>query len=328
MRGVAIVAVVAYHVGEVMTATFAGTPEVYRWFGFSLTFVRMPLFVAISGYVYALRPVVASQRGAFVRGKAKRLLVPFVVVGVGTWVVHGLIPGAPGGPLSEAWQPLVRPYLHMWFLGAMLLIFAATVALEALRAMDTPRGWGLTLLGSVVVCTGVMWRFWPAAKDSPIAWFNVIGAARLMPFFLLGLGLRRFAADAGRLRISTPLSRLCVAAVVLVGIVVQLAWYGSIDARLHPGTPVMMLGGLAVAILAFRWRRTLPVMAWVGNLAFPIYLLHALSVTLCVQFMPPERMSSHHVAFVAWVVVGVGLPIGINTLARRSSWGRMIIGAR
>ena len=67
LRGLAILLVVAGHViGIDATGGMkVADDSLWRYLYASLQYVRMPLFTAISGWVYALHPVAAHEAGTF-----------------------------------------------------------------------------------------------------------------------------------------------------------------------------------------------------------------------------------------------------------------------
>jgi len=77
-RGLACLLIVWFHVieGLVARGDVTASIEAYTSFNSYIKFMRLPLFTFISGYVYALNPVLPSHWMIFLRKKAKRLLVP------------------------------------------------------------------------------------------------------------------------------------------------------------------------------------------------------------------------------------------------------------
>lgn len=324
LRGLAIALVVAYHVGSQLTRTNPGVPETYRWLGYSLAWLRMPLFAAISGYVYALRPVQDGGLGGFAWGKLRRIGVPFIVVGAGYWLIPALMPDAPGGPPEQIWRAWLLPFLHMWFLGAMLLVFAAVALLDRAGVLHTRRGWGSTLVVGIAVSSIVASPTWPLPGVEPLRWLNALGATMLFPFVVLGVGVVRFGHAWRDRTLLVPLAALLVGCVVWQ----QAAWRGWVDTPMIRGAPIMAIAGLAAVVLAFTLRRTWRPLAWLGNLAYPIYLLHILGVDIGIVWLPVERFGSHHVAFVVWVVVALAVPLTVNAALYRFGWARLVLGLR
>jgi fucose 4-O-acetylase-like acetyltransferase len=84
LRGIAIMMVVICHVVlDHKNPLYPNSPGLLEWLQhlcLSTEYVRMPLFTVISGFVYALRPAAARGAVEFVRGQARRLIIPFVFV--------------------------------------------------------------------------------------------------------------------------------------------------------------------------------------------------------------------------------------------------------
>lgn len=106
LRGLAILLVVAGHViGIDATGGMkVADDSLWRYLYASLQYVRMPLFTAISGWVYALHPVAAHEAGTFMFKKARRLLLPMVCVGTLYFLIQYITPGTNRtGELAEIW---------------------------------------------------------------------------------------------------------------------------------------------------------------------------------------------------------------------------------
>ena len=98
---------------------------------------RMPLFMFVSGYLMVfttmMRPGPGKSVSEFTKGKIKRLLLPFFVLSLVTFVPRSLMGNMADEPLSLSWSSLVESLLihdklvisFFWFLQAsfMLLVF-------------------------------------------------------------------------------------------------------------------------------------------------------------------------------------------------------------
>ena len=104
-------------------------PHPLRYLYVWIDYIQMPLFTAIAGWVYALKPFSASSGfGSFVRKKALRLLVPMVAVGTLYFLVQYLMPGTNNkGVLSQMWRIYVFPYTIYWYLPSLFLIFVVAM---------------------------------------------------------------------------------------------------------------------------------------------------------------------------------------------------------
>lgn len=183
-RALAVLALVSYHkIGDSHTGGLRiAYPDPLRIFADALIDVRMPLFAAIAGLVYAMRPPGQSGLGRFLIGKMRRLAVPGVVAtAIFAASANHLGTGfAVDGPV---WWPFVSGYAHFWFLQAMLVIFVVWAPLDALtegRALPWAFGGSMGFLVSgATIPTEVM---------------SLARVIDLLPYFLAGVGLWRWRA--------------------------------------------------------------------------------------------------------------------------------------
>lgn len=181
LRGLAILLVVAGHViGIDATGGMkVADDSLWRYLYASLQYVRMPLFTAISGWVYALHPVAAHEAGTFMFKKARRLLLPMICVGTLYFLIQYITPGTNRtGELAEIWKIYLLPYTVYWYLPALFLIFGAVAALDVHGACTTLRRWGMWLL---IACAGVLIE--PQLSSRLPNVFSIWGALCLLPFF-------------------------------------------------------------------------------------------------------------------------------------------------
>lgn len=113
----------------------------------------MPLFTAIAGWAYALKPFSASSGfGSFVRKKALRLLVPMAAVGTLYFLVQYLMPGTNNkGELSQMWRIYVFPYTIYWYLPSLFLIFVVQWWMDSRKWMDTPGKWAVCCMAALIL---------------------------------------------------------------------------------------------------------------------------------------------------------------------------------
>ncbi len=195
---------VAYH------ATYAFVPDIGPWFpvqahstwsGFAviaavLHAVRMPVFFTLSGFFAAL--VMERRRGAFLRDRFKRLLVPFFVALPVTVTADVFLRRASiaqhtmDSSYAGQGEWLFRP-LHLWFLEYLFLfcilawLLAATrVTVRLHSALKTPE---VLLAGSAVTAAGVLMFGAPQPAFSFVPSLSAVTS--FAPFFGLGWALYR-----------------------------------------------------------------------------------------------------------------------------------------
>ena len=270
LRGIAILLVVVGHVigsgpGGGMKIDF---PHPLRYLYVWIDYIQMPLFTAIAGWAYALKPFSASSGfGSFVRKKALRLLVPMAAVGTLYFLVQYLMPGTNNkGELSQMWRIYVFPYTIYWYLPSLFLIFVVQWWMDSRKWMDTPGKWAVCCIVALIFSR--INDVWILHEVPDL--FSFKGALGQLPYFFVGVAACRFAVSL----YSRPAVRRVLLAVALWGIVlIQIVWfypgkYASLSMLLYPVTltPTLFL------LLALKWHNRFFV--WIGGYAYSIYLFH------------------------------------------------------
>lgn len=295
LRGLAVILMVA---GHVIGATAEIEMEVpddswWRYAYFTTTPYRMPLFTTISGFVYALRPISWSTAGDFAAGKARRLLVPFVVVSTLVFGASLLMGRGMPYKAAEFYKIYYLPFDMFWFLQAILLVFVYVAAVELLELMRTPQTWAASLTAA-----GLAYLVLPRTT-----FFSFHSSLYLLPFFVLGLGLQRFSA-----LFRSPAMRCCLVAGFLVTFGMfqaqrALGWHVSI----YTERLLFLVAGISACALAFQPRLESRWLAWLGSYAFGIYLLHIIFVSGSRILF--QRFTGGTTPY--WLVFPVGLTLGL-----------------
>ncbi|MBI9116197.1 acyltransferase family protein [Sanguibacter suaedae] len=326
LRGIAIVLMVAGHVVGATPDRGLQVPDSSFWrFSYlALEDLRMPLFAFISGFVYAYRPVGDAAGGrSLMRGKVRRLLVPMVTVGTVYFLVQLFTPGTNSKPdPSDYWQIFFFGYEHLWFVQAIFLVFVTVGTLDLLGWNRTPARWAMTLAASTVV--GIAVRLAESANL-----FSINGALRLLPFFILGYGVHRHAralSRHGSAVVGTCAGVFVLSyALALSGIL--LSWESPPMVGRAIGTAVGMSG--AMLLTTVRSHLAWTPLAYIGNFAFGIYLLHVFGAAGTRILLERIGVESTLATFVLCLAAGIGLPLLFEkTLGRLSVVSWLFLGQR
>lgn len=177
-----------------------------RWiYGF-----HMPLFFFISGYLLRythsdLRAVTLTGQGAFLARKARRLLVPYVVISSMVFVPKALMSSYAVRPihlsLHDYLDMLLYPYHNVlgayWFMPTLFLIFAFFVLMaKASTPLRHVSVWAATAL-FFVVSISIDFH-----HESVL---NILGVAYYMFYFVLGYAFRNSRSEHVASRLSPTL---------------------------------------------------------------------------------------------------------------------------
>lgn len=307
LRGIAVLLLVTYH------ASKSGPEELDQlidlgWWGTLLDYggdIRMPLFTVLSGFVYAMRPLKAKSGYAeMLVGKSKRLLLPFLVVGSIYFVWQVVGPGdivkTEIGGIGHFW--LYGDEGPYWFLQAVFWCFVVTAALDAFGAIDGIRGW------ATVTCVAVLAYVLPTLTMSGEL-FNYASGLWLLPFFLFGLGLRRFP--------SVTLSRWTALsfALLVAGLAARVALDEPAGDSILGRAAALCIGAGGIWLL-FRIRRRIPTagLAFIGQYSFSIFLFHTFALTVIYNLFPRVGLEN------PWMLLIVALPFAIGTAIVFERW--------
>jgi peptidoglycan/LPS O-acetylase OafA/YrhL len=324
LRGLAVLLMVAGHViGVGHRGLEVGDHSAWHYWYMALADIRMPLFTLISGYVYAMSPVSEwRQFPRLMRGKSRRLLIPLLTVGALYYFMECVIPGSHSRASDiPFWRVYVFGFEHLWFLQSIFLIFLIVGVLDCSGMLGSRSRWVVVVAAAAVLFVLV---HVPASEDV----FTISGALRLLPFFTLGYGLRRFGLEFRGAILAAVL--FAFAAIFTLRLMTIFELYHPVPLGTVDKT-IAVTVGLTGLILVYSSRKLLDVkiLSWIGGFSFGIYLLHVLATASTRDLL--ERLGEHHSAilFVCGLTMGVAAPIAFQLLFRDTRFVQtFILGER
>src|SRR4051794_16179720 len=158
-----------------------GDGTVLRHLADTFLYLRLPVFAFVAGLVYSFRSVQPGQPvGGFVLGKARRLLVPMLVVGSLQFALEAAVDGLDFTRIF--WLPMF-PYNHFWFLEAVFAIFVLVAFLDCVGVLLQRPAVVAAILVAAVICS---------LDVITTHVLSIDGILYLLPFFFLGLYFGRF----------------------------------------------------------------------------------------------------------------------------------------
>jgi fucose 4-O-acetylase-like acetyltransferase len=307
LRGLACVLLVAYHVvGADPARGLCVETGPLRWLNDGLAYLRMPLFTFLSGLVYGLRPFAGNSR-VFLVGKARRLLVPMLVVGTIFAIAQALTPGTHD--VVGAWYTVhLLPVAHFWFVESLFWVFVVVWLLERGQWLSGSRGFGLLFLSSCLLYLSV--RGWP--------WLGVEGAIYLLPYFLVGLAVSRFPQAQA---VTGALGKACLLAMAAAAILTMGLPVPDPERRTVP----MLLAGVSLCLLVLGSGLSASWLARVGRFSYAIYIFHVFFTASARISMELLGVDNQPVDLVLGLSLGLAGPMLVASLASRHRWTALLL---
>lgn len=313
LRGLIIILVVLGHVIGVDGdgGMRVSDDSIWRYLYVSiLKYMQMPVFTIIAGWVYALKPVTALSRSGFMKRKALRLLVPLVSVGTLYFIVQQIVPGTNvKEAFSSIWRIYIFPFSLYWYLPALFIVFAIVCWVDMKGWASQFHQWSRFFLFSLIIFT--VETFLPSSFPNL---FGFKGGFFLLPFFVLGIGMRRFAH-----RIATPRYKMfyCIGFIICL-LLTQIEWFGRIygilpDNFLHL-TRLNLVVGLFAAAFVINLQIRNNFLIWIGGYAYSIYLFHAFGTAAGRIILTEMDFNIPLFIFLLSSVLGIFCPILLDRI--------------
>jgi len=323
LRGFAIILVVMGHVigYKYDEGMKVADDSFWRYIYYSLEYFRMPLFTVISGWVYTLRPVSKETIVRFINGKARRLLVPLVAVGLVYFVIRLITPGTNRAVhIEDIWQIFVYKYDLYWYLPSLFWVFIIISFIEYQKWMKTISSWVTVLIISIVLLS--VRNIYLSEVPN---YFGVIGMFYLIPFFVIGIGIGRFDSLMSNKTFVSVMAFLFIGGIIIQ----QLAWFNVIELPFHgKSSPLGLLVGMTGTIVLFRIHLLIRWLVYIGGFSYAIYLFHVFGTAGSRIFLTKLGLDSPVIIFFVSLAIGIALPIVMEMVIDRFKLTRYLFLGR
>lgn len=315
VRGIAIFLVVVGHV--IGSAPDGGMcidfPSPWRYVYGWIDYIQMPLFTAIAGWIYALKPIGGTTFGAFAGSKFKRLLIPMITVGTLYFLIQYFAPGTNGKEaLSDIWRIYLFPFTVFWYLQALFLIFLVIFCIERLNLMSTFKGASFIFLGAWLLYILEICSVFSEVPN----FFCFRGAFNQLPYFLIGVAIFRFKDRLNHKPIQLVLSVLGI-------VMIQVKWFmPDLSQELYRSLiPLWMAGTLP---LIFYREYTNKLFIYLGAYAYTIYLFHGFGTSGGRIILSYLHIHTEWLVFTISLLLGVFAPILVDKVCNKSKSLRVL----
>lgn len=300
VRGLACLLVVALHVVGDADTNGLHLPMSSGWHYMmeSIEFLRMPLFTALSGYLYAGRRVTKQEFSRFWIKKSRRIVIPFIFA---TFVFWWLRAHALGNhvPLVDA---LLFEFGHLWYLQALLLLFTVISVADAFFRPGT----------ATIAIAGLVTIMISQSGLQITTFLGLAGSLYLAPYFLFGIILREHPQW-----LRNPQSGILALGIMLIVLTSQqLGLFGLIDAVTLLQMPAALAGMACVVFLLQRFPNN-AVLAHIGYYSYTIYLWHIAASAAVRSGLIKIGVSGVPTLFALSFVAAVVVPIALYQVTRR-----------
>jgi acyl-CoA synthetase (AMP-forming)/AMP-acid ligase II/peptidoglycan/LPS O-acetylase OafA/YrhL len=292
VRTLACVLVVAVHVLGDDPGSGLQIPETSDWrLPFEiLDLLRMPLFTALAGLLYASMSGMHDGLIGFIRRRFITLMVPAIVLSLFYYELRTVM-GKTGPPLD-----LLRyGYLHFWYLYALFQIAVAVAVIDKVLRPSV-RGWLVIILCGFVIAH--------TAPFSPLS-----GALYLAPYYVLGIVVARSPAILHRKSI--------IGTAVVISVLGMMA-EAVIFYRPETVVPFLRpIASVALVLTVLRFMPRIHSIEWIGIYSYAIYLWHP-AVNSAVRTVLTKIIGNDYaILFSAGLLAGVFVPILMHRVVNR-----------
>jgi glucan biosynthesis protein C len=300
VRGVACLLVVALHVVGDTGSNGLHLPMTSNWHYAmqSLDFVRIPLFTALSGYLYAGHRVTSDTLSRFWAKKLRRLAAPLVFATIVMWWLHNRVLADH----TSVVRALLFEYGHLWYLQALLILFAGISISDAFLRPS--------LVG--VVLTGLLAIMISQMGITVTTFFGISGAFYLAPYFLFGIVLR----ERSEWLREPQLGVLALGIILIVLTCQQFGMLGLANEVTVLQFPAALAGMAGVVFLLQRFPSN-RLLAHIGHYSYTIYLWHILAGAAVRDVLVKAGITAIPILFLLSLTAAVSIPIVLYHIARR-----------
>lgn len=299
LRGFACLLVVAYHVIGPDSSSGLRAPAGSAWHYAvdSFQFVRMPLFTALSGLLYAAISANRDSFATFVKHKARRILVPLISATVVVWSLRTITYGGR----TSLFDAFLYGYEHLWYLDAVMMMFV--------------------IVGFADRHIGQAWQGWTAAMLALICFRSYIpivhifafsNMLNLLPFFMFGMLIFRTPLIF-RGRFSFEVA-VCIAAVLIV--LQQANMFKAVSFQ-WDFSWIEYAGSFGILVVLIRVAPKWVLLERLSAYSFTIYLWHPAFNAGSRMLLNAVGVTQHAIVFVVGMIVAIMLPIALHLFVVR-----------
>lgn len=308
LRGIVIILMVIAHVIGTKKNDGLRVPDdsVLRWFYCLTENYFLPIFMAISGYVYAIKPLNRLKIKSFIKAKIGRIIYPLVFVSTIQFLVRYITPGTnTKTELGNIWKIYVYSYDQFWYLQAFILILIMVIFLEYFNLIES--------FIKLSICFGILF-IGPFILRFRSGIFSFNGFLYLSSFFILGIILYKYKDI-----INSNKVRIIFTCLFILTIIIQQIIYFDKNVSMVRTDFIGVLFGAIGVIFSFSIGKPEKYLAWFGNYSYEIYLFHVFGQAGSRIIFKALGINNLVILFIISLIFGLFIPIIIAKVLEKNS---------
>ena len=280
-----------------------------------LSYLRMPLFAFLSGYVYSMRPVKFSSLRRFIKGKIRRIIIPLFTVGTSVSLITHFFGTKGVIGISDALLCVIMPVGVYWFLGAIFIIFIISAVLDSLNIMNSKKNIALVIIASLLI------------RSIDVNITNILslsGALYLFPFFIFGVLMQRFDIDSVSLKVAST--------VILLLAAIHISQYTGTPDDIRNERFFGSIVSICFCYFIFKLKLTSRSLVYIGGFSYSIYLFHILFVTAPRIIISKANLFDTYPVYpsiVLSIFIGISAPIIFDKIiSKRKTLSLLFLGKK
>ena len=326
LRGIAIILVVLGHVigsgpeGGLKIEFPSNWRYIYCW----IDIIQLPLFTAIAGWVYALKPIEKGLK-QFIFEKIKRLILPMLIIAPVYYILQCIIPGTnTSNSIFDLWRVFLFSYSIYWYLYALFIIFIMIAIIDKYKKANTLSGWFKILIISIL--TSLIFK--NTSIDNIPNIFCFLGGINQLPYFLIGLGLYRFK-DA--LYKKSYYLILGIISLTISFLAINMEWINLCEGNnfsfYHNIILRIAACGLLVPICYIKFKNR--ILSFIGKYSFSIYMFHVFFTSSVRIFLNKIGLTSLPYTIIIITVLAISIPVILEMIINKNHIaGKYLLGRK
>jgi glucans biosynthesis protein C len=318
LRGLACLALVCYHViGSTSDQGMkAEAHTLWRVLADMSVYIVIPLFALISGYAYGYFNGLKTDYKDYFIGKLRRLGLPLITA-TSAFLLGAYVMGNEYAlPLDRIYEAYLFSYAHFWYLQASVIAFAIVLIFDYFELLNTKNK-----LFSAFIISAIASIYVPYLPD----FFSINGAVLILPYFLLGLLLKRHNPSFNIVKKVTLISlTVCLFSMIVFISFNPASILPSFPIEINKHSIIGIVTSALFCLSVFSVRLSFKPLERIGFYSYSIYLYHIFFTSGWRAFATKFEIDGL-LLFISSLFFGIAIPILMEIIISRVPLLKLIV---